>query len=149
MVGLLRGLKVEIAHGEKGYLSTWSPAVVLGPVSDGKYLVEYRTLRTSNGREPVKEEVVVLSIRPCPPIIQRAHQFQPNDQVDAWDVNGWRIGQICRTMNDFKYEVYFRETNTVVEFQHARLRRHQDFIDGSWLLTTTVCIVSFACTFFL
>lgn len=147
MVGLLRGLKVEIAHGEKRILNTWYPAVILGPVYNGNYLVEYRTLIADNGRERVKEEVDVLCIRPCPPILQRAHQFQPNDRVDAWDVNGWRIGQICKTMKDSMYQVYFRATNTVVEFQHANLRPHQRFIDGSWVLAPTVFIFSLKFTY--
>ncbi|XP_076931176.1 protein AGENET DOMAIN (AGD)-CONTAINING P1-like [Bidens hawaiensis] len=132
-VDYLSGLNVEIAYGAGRYLSTWYPAVILRPVSNRKYLVEYRTLKSNDGPELVEEEVDVLSIRPSPPIIQRAQQFKPSDTVDAWDVNGWRIGQIHTTMKDFKYEVYFWATNSVVEFQHAYLRPHQDFIDGAWL----------------
>ncbi|KAJ9546367.1 hypothetical protein OSB04_018910 [Centaurea solstitialis] len=141
MAGVLRGLKVEIAHGENGYLTTWYPAVILGPLHNGKYLVEYRTvLRREKGRELVKEEVDVLCIRPCPPIIQRADRFQPNDGVDAWDVIGWRCGQIYKTVKDSTYTVYFRATDTVTEFQHADLRPHQDFIDGTWVRDPTVRI---------
>ncbi|KAI3730145.1 hypothetical protein L6452_18821 [Arctium lappa] len=137
MAGVLRGLKVEIAHGEKGYVTTWYPAVILGSVHNGKYLVEYRTLKTDKGRELVKEEVDVLCIRPCPTIIQRAHQFQTNDGVDAWDVIGWRCGRIYGTVKESKYAVYFRATDTVAEFQHADLRPSQDFIDGTWFVAAT------------
>ncbi|KAI3506000.1 hypothetical protein L1887_28353 [Cichorium endivia] len=137
MVGFLRGLKVEIAHGEKGFLTTWYPAVILGPVSNGKYLVEYRTLKTSFGRELLKEEVDVLCIRPCPPIIQKPDQFQPHDRVDAWDFNGWQTGQIFKTVKESKYAVFFWATKCVVEYRHDYLRPHQDFIDGSWLRATT------------
>lgn len=137
MVGLLRGLKVEIAHGENGFLTTWYPGVILGPVNNSKYLVEYWTLRTKNERELLREEVDVLSIRPCPPIIQRPDQFQLNDRVDAWDFNGWQTGQIYKIIKDFKYAVYFWATKSVVEYRHDYLRLHQDFIDGAWLRATT------------
>ncbi|KAJ0789457.1 putative Agenet-like domain-containing protein [Helianthus annuus] len=131
MMDLLCGLNVEIAHGAGRFLSTWYPAVILERVSSKKYLVGYRTLKPRNGPEHV-EEVDVSCIRPSPPIIQQAYQFKPGDAVDAWVVNGWHIGQIRTTMN-FKYEVYFWATDSVVEFQHAYLRPHQDFINGAWL----------------
>ncbi|KAK9080085.1 hypothetical protein SSX86_001760 [Deinandra increscens subsp. villosa] len=124
---------VEIAHGAGRYLSTWYPVVILGPVRNGKYLVEYRTLKSSNGLKLVEEEVRVLCIRPSPPIFQRAHQFALKDAVDAWDGSGWKIGQICTVMKDFKYEVYFWAIGSVVEFEHAYLRPHQDFIYGAWI----------------
>ncbi|XP_042751560.1 protein AGENET DOMAIN (AGD)-CONTAINING P1 isoform X2 [Lactuca sativa] len=130
MVGLLRGLKVEIAHGENGFLTTWYPAVILGPVNKGKYLVEYRTLKTTDNNGLLKEEVDVMSMRPCPPIIQSPNQFQVNDRVDAWDFNGWQTGQVFKTMKEFKYAVYFWATKSVVEYRHDYLRLHQDFIDG-------------------
>ncbi|KAL4579226.1 hypothetical protein LXL04_015364 [Taraxacum kok-saghyz] len=148
LVGLLRGLKVEIAHGEKGFLTTWYPGVIIGPVNKkSKYLVEYRTLTTSNGRELLKEAVDVLSIRPCPPLIQTPLQFQLNDRVDAWDCYGWQTGQIYKTMKDFKYMVYFWSTQTEVEYRHDLLRLHQDFINGSWLRVNTVNILSLESVF--
>nr|XP_043607996.1 protein AGENET DOMAIN (AGD)-CONTAINING P1-like [Erigeron canadensis] len=136
MVGLQGGVKVEIAHGEKGFLTTWYPAVIVKPVRNGNYIVEYRTLTTKNGRECDKEEVDVFCIRPCPPIVQRPQQFQVHDKVEAWDLKSWQIGHISRTMKDFKYEVSFEVTNTVAEFRHSDLRPHQTFINGEWLLAS-------------
>ncbi|PWA77691.1 agenet domain-containing protein [Artemisia annua] len=137
MVGPLRGLRVEIAHGKEGYLSTWYPAVIIRPAHNGKYLVEYRTLKTNDGCDLLIEQVDTVCLRPAPPVIQRVRQFQQNDGVDAWDVNGWRIGQICTTMKESKYAVYFVATDTVTEFHHADLRPHQDFINGAWVPAVT------------
>ncbi|KAK2990187.1 hypothetical protein RJ640_014639 [Escallonia rubra] len=127
------GAKVEVHSDDEGYRGAWYPASIARSTGNGKYLVKYQTLKTDDETEFLKEEADALSIRPCPPVVQRVNRFKPLEEVDAWFNGGWWEGQVCKTLGVSKYAVYFRTTNEVLEFEHFSLRTHQDWIDGKWI----------------
>ena len=45
------------------------PATIVKPIGNGKYLVEYQTLKTDDETKLLKEETDAFCIRPCPPIV--------------------------------------------------------------------------------
>lgn len=127
------GTKVEVKSDEEGYRGSWYPATILRPTGNGKYLVEYQTLRTDDETELLKEEADGLCIRPCAPVIQQTDQFKPLEEVDAWYNEGWWVGQVCKVIEGSMYSVYFKPTNEVLKFQHSELRPHQDWINQHWI----------------
>ncbi|KAL3508206.1 hypothetical protein ACH5RR_033588 [Cinchona calisaya] len=127
------GTKVEVKSDEEGYRGFWYPAIIVRPTGNGKYLVEYQTLKTDDGSKLLKEEADALCIRPCPTMVQQTERFKPLEEIDAWYNEGWWVGQVCKVIAGSKYTVYFKTTNEVLEFQHSDLRPHQDWINQQWI----------------
>ncbi|KAI8565956.1 hypothetical protein RHMOL_Rhmol02G0002000 [Rhododendron molle] len=133
-----KGMKVEVKSDEESFSGSWYPAVIIGSIGTGKYLVEYKTLKSDDENKLLKEEADAPCIRPCHPVIQRMDPFEPLEEVDAWYNAAWWAGGVCKVLQGSKYEVYIRGTNEVVEFQHSDLRPHQDWTDGKWLIPCRV-----------
>lgn len=133
-----KGMKVEVKSDEEGFSGSWYPAVIIGSIGTGKYLVEYRTLKSDDENKLLKIEADAPCIRPCHPVIQRKDPFEPLQEVDAWYHAAWWAGGVCKVLQGSKYEVYIRGTNEVLEFQHSDLRPHQDWTDGKWLIPCRV-----------
>ncbi|CAJ2662554.1 unnamed protein product [Trifolium pratense] len=136
-----KGEKVEIRSDEKGYEGSWYTATVVDFLHNGKYLVEYSTLKTDDLTEPLKEEINVSDIRPCPPEVDRFCRYVTRQRVDVWFNDGWWEGvvsNVAHGFNGFEYKVYFWTSNEELEFEHCYLRPHQDWIDGRWMLASLV-----------
>ncbi|KAL2603799.1 hypothetical protein AAZX31_09G032000 [Glycine max] len=86
-------------------------------VENGKYLVEYLTLKTDDWTEQLKEVADASDIRPYPP--------------------DW-VGQVSSVLPGFKYKVYFWHTKEEQELDHCHLRPHQEWIFGKWVLASLV-----------
>ena len=130
---LCRGAKVEVRSDEEGYQGAWYDAIVVDSLQNGKYLVEYLTLKTDDLTEQLKEEADASDIRPFPPDIEHCHRFALREWVDAWYNDGWWEGQVSSVLSGFKYRVYFWPTKEELEFKHCHLRPHQEWIDGRWV----------------
>ncbi|XP_019174196.1 PREDICTED: uncharacterized protein LOC109169756 isoform X2 [Ipomoea nil] len=128
------GAKVEVKDDEEGNQGSWYPALILRLIGNGKYLVEFRTLKCDFGTDLLVQEADALSVRPSAPILQRVDRFRPLEEVDAWSNNGWRVGQVCEVLEGAKYRVNFRTTNEILEFRHHGLRLHQEWINGAWVV---------------
>ncbi|KAI3417316.1 uncharacterized protein J3R85_014590 [Psidium guajava] len=133
-----RGTPVEVSSDEDGYRGARFAAVVVEEVSKGKYLVEYKNLRTEDNAEFLKEEADALHIRPCPPEIVVADHFNLFDEVDALYNDGWWVGVISKVLSKSCYVVYFRDTKEELEFRHSNLRLHQEWIGGRWMTASLV-----------
>ncbi|KAK7246237.1 hypothetical protein RIF29_41098 [Crotalaria pallida] len=131
-----KGAKVEVRSDEEGYQGAWYTAVVVDFLQNGKYLVEYLTLKTDDLNEQLKEEADASDIRPYPPDINHPHHFALREKVDAWYNEGWWVGQVSSILRGFKYRVYFWHTKDELEFEHCHLRPHQEWIDGRWVLAS-------------
>lgn len=129
-----KGMKVEVKSDEEGFSGSWYPAIIIDSLGTGKYLVEYRTLKSDDENKLLMEEADALCIRPSLPVNQRKDPFGPLDEVDAWYNAAWWVGGVCKVLQGSMYEVYIRGTNEVLEFQHSDLRPHQDWTDGKWLV---------------
>lgn len=130
---LCKGTKVEVRSDEEGYQGAWYTAIVVDSMQNGKYLVEYLTLKTDDLTEQLKEEADASDIRPYPPDINHPHCFALHERVDAWYNDGWWVGQVSSVLRGFKYRVYFWLTKEELEFEHCHLRPHQEWIDGRWV----------------
>lgn len=128
-----KGAKVEVRSDEEGYQDAWYTAIVVDSMQNGKYLVEYLTLKTDDLTEQLKEEADASDIRPYPPDINHLHPFALRERVDAWYNDGWWVGQVSSVLCGFKYRVYFWHTKEELEFEHCQLRLHQEWIDGRWV----------------
>lgn len=135
---LCRGAKVEVRSDEEGYQGSWYTAIVVDSLQNGKYLVEYLTLKTDDLTEQLKEVADASDIRPYPPDVKHVHPFTLREMVDAWYNEGWWVGQVSRVLVGFKYKVYFWTTKEELEFEHCHLRPHQAWIDGKWVLASLV-----------
>lgn len=134
-----KGANVEVKSDEQGYEGSWYPAIVVDLYQNGKYLVEYVTLKTDDLTQQLKEVVDVSDIRPRPPDIDHFCRYVRQEWVDAWYNDGWWEGVVSSVghgLNGFKYEVYFWTSNEVLEFEHNHLRPHQYWIDGRWVLAS-------------
>lgn len=133
------GMLVEVKSDEEGFRGSWFTAVIIEPFGIGKFLVEYRTLRTEDKTELLKEVVDISCIRPCPPVIQQVKPFEYLEQVDVWYKDGWWEGHIIEVFNACNYMVHFTSTEEEMEFEHLKLRPRQEWIDDKWSATSKVC----------
>ncbi|KAI4364651.1 hypothetical protein MLD38_020711 [Melastoma candidum] len=126
------GTLVEVSSDEDGLNGAWFSGVVVEVLSEGKYLVEYSSLRADDDQMFLREEIDALHIRPNPPKIAVSGRFKVLDEVDAFFNDGWWVGIIAKLLEDSKYIVYFRGSEEELEFKHSDLRKHQEWINGKW-----------------
>ncbi|XP_035547440.1 protein AGENET DOMAIN (AGD)-CONTAINING P1-like [Juglans regia] len=127
----VEGTPVEVSSDEDGFQGAWFAATVLDAIRQEKYLIEYRSLRTEDGTNFLREEVDIQHIRPPPPESVMACDFNLNEEVDYND--GWWEGVISRVLKGSRYKVYVKGTKDEEEFQHSALRPRLDWIDGTWV----------------
>ncbi|XWS08456.1 hypothetical protein CRYUN_Cryun40dG0004100 [Craigia yunnanensis] len=138
-----KGMKVEVKSDEYGYEGSWFSAVTTDSLGNDKYLVEYLTLKTEDQDAFLREVAYASYIRPPPPPhAQRAYRYKLFENVDAWYNDGWWIGQIIKILTGWRYAVYFRTTNEVLEFEHDDLRLHQEWINGKWVTSSRMKNIS-------
>ncbi|KAK1384927.1 protein AGENET DOMAIN (AGD)-CONTAINING P1-like [Heracleum sosnowskyi] len=127
-----RGTMVEVRSDEEGYHGSWYTAVIVEMLKNGKYMVEYQTLRTEDEAELLKEMVDGCDVRLVPPKIERVDRFKMLEEVDAWYNDGRWMGHVSKVLDGFRYLVYFWTTNEEIEFHHFKLRPRQEWIFGKW-----------------
>ncbi|KAG4156114.1 hypothetical protein ERO13_D03G153648v2 [Gossypium hirsutum] len=117
---------VEVRNDEDGSNRSWFAAIIVKPVGNKRYLIQYVTLETEDNTDFLEKEVDTSHIRPRPPDIVVPDQFVMLDQVDAFYKGGWWKGVIIKVLSgDSKYHVY--------------LATH--WIDGKWTKPSPgVCI---------
>ncbi|XVF41747.1 hypothetical protein PTKIN_Ptkin01aG0305000 [Pterospermum kingtungense] len=133
------GEDVEVCSDDDGFKGAWFSATIVKAVGKGRYLIQYKSLRTEDDTDFLKEEIDTLHIRPCPPEIFVADQFKKCDEVDALYNDGWWVGVVSSVLSDSKYQVYFRTSKEELMFNHSELRLHQDWIDAKWIAASQVC----------
>lgn len=132
-----QGSKVEISNGQ----GAWLPGTILEPQSNplpfslrkrkALFLVQYDTLVLEDDPSiPLTEEVDVSSLRPAPPPDDNA-DFEPNDVVDAFNLDAWWPGVVMSVAGD-KYTVGFKSPPDLLELGRGELRRHWDWRGGEW-----------------
>ncbi|GFQ07277.1 hypothetical protein PHJA_002871800 [Phtheirospermum japonicum] len=126
------GMIVEVKSDEEGFRGSLYTAVIFKSLGNDKFLVEYRTLRTEDKTELLKEEVDISCIRHCPPVIQRVLPFEYLERVDAWYNDGWWEGYVVQVLNGCKYTVHFTNADEELVFEHCKLRPHQEWVSGKW-----------------
>lgn len=89
------------------------------------------------GIEVLKEEIETKFIRPCPPHVPMFGSFKRLQEVDAWYNDGWWEGMVVELVNSEECYVCFRN-NEVLKFESSKLRPHQDWIDGKWIMSSKV-----------
>ena len=132
------GTMVEVSSDEEGYKGSWFTATVLGSTGIDKYMVEYHNLTMDDGIQPFREEAHARHIRPFPPKVSGIVHFKELQEVDAWYNDGWWEGVISKVINFSEYIVYFSSTNEELRFEHSKLRPHQHWINGTWLIASKV-----------
>lgn len=126
-----KGQQVEVKRYEDGCRAYWHPAIIFQPIENGKYLVQYENLINNDNCEP--READAQCIRPWPPVIGHTHPFKPLEEVDACYKGGWWVGHVCQVIGNMKYTVYLEESKEVLDFQHSKLRPHQDWVYEHWV----------------
>ncbi|KAF5746697.1 hypothetical protein HS088_TW06G00870 [Tripterygium wilfordii] len=87
-----KGTHVEVRSDEKGFEGAWFAATVIEPLGKDKFLIEYQTLKTEDGKAFLGEEVDILHIRPSPLEIKMVYRFKLLNEADALYDNGWWVG---------------------------------------------------------
>ncbi|KAK6911673.1 Agenet-like domain [Dillenia turbinata] len=132
------GMLVEVSSDEDGFQGAWFGATIVEAAGENKYLIEYKNLKTEDNKEFLREEIDSLHIRPCPPETLVIDRFNLLDEVDALYNDGWWVGVISKVLGRSKYLVYFRDTDEELQFDHKKLRPHQDWINGQWITASKV-----------
>ncbi|KAJ8529636.1 hypothetical protein K7X08_036471 [Anisodus acutangulus] len=127
------GSLVEVSSDEEGFEGAWFVATVVKLLDNGNYLVEYQNLRNSDDTEFLQEETDRLHVRPRPPDIGPFKSFKVLEEVDALHMDGWWVGVISKVLKGQRYKVYFKANNEELEFKHADIRLHLDWINGKWV----------------
>ncbi|URD79732.1 Agenet domain [Musa troglodytarum] len=137
MMDIGRGKTVEVSSDEEGFLGAWFTATILESMGKNKFLVQYHNLKTDDETQLLTETVHALHIRPTPPEIPVDGEFRNLEEVDASHNDGWWVGVISEVLDGRRYMVYFRPWKEEMEFGHADLRLHQDWINGRWVRAST------------
>ncbi|CAL0316543.1 unnamed protein product [Lupinus luteus] len=132
------GTPVEVSSDEEGFQGAWFSATVVQVIRKGKFLVEYESLLADDGSQLLREEVDSHHIRPHPPQTVVNGHFSLLEEVDAFHNDGWWVGMVSEVLDNSRYIVYFRSSSEELEFQHSQLRKHQDWIDGKWIMPSKV-----------
>ncbi|XP_059435515.1 DUF724 domain-containing protein 7-like isoform X3 [Corylus avellana] len=131
------GEEVEVSSDEPGFKGSWYVATVIQPPIPKKYTrarVEYRTLLTEDGSEPLKEYVDEGYIRPKPPQEEfTAQDLELGGVVGAYCRDGWWTGVVVKVLGDSRYRVYFKNPPDVIEFDRKELRVHKEWLNGIWV----------------
>ncbi|XP_050367438.1 DUF724 domain-containing protein 3-like isoform X2 [Argentina anserina] len=134
------GSEVEVRSDEEGFKGAWFRATIVHspPPSSAaakkkkKALVEYKTLVTEDGSQPLKEHVEFGYIRPLPPHVAD-QDLEVGHLVDADYRDGWWTGVVHTVINkNSRYSIFFENPPDVLEFDRDRLRLHQDWVEGIW-----------------
>lgn len=133
-----KGTAVEVSSDEDGFQGAWFAATVVSAIGQDKYLIEYKSLRTEDDTDFLREEVDIQHVRPHPPDAVMTDSFNLNEEVDAFCNDGWWEGVISKVVKGSRYKVYFKGTEDEVELQHSDLRPRQDWIDGTWVRASQV-----------
>jgi len=116
------GTTVEVRSNEDGYLGSWYTATVVRSAGVGKFLVEYRNLKTDDESNLLRELANEEDVRPCPPEIPQNCRYEVLQEVDAWHNNGWWEGVISEVLEECKYIVYFASTSQKSVYFNFHLR---------------------------
>uniref|UniRef100_A0A2N9GD08 Agenet domain-containing protein n=1 Tax=Fagus sylvatica TaxID=28930 RepID=A0A2N9GD08_FAGSY len=136
MKNLSKGTPIEVSSDEDGFAGAWFAATVVNAMGQDSYLVEYKSLKTDDNKQLLREEVDIKHIRPRPPNAVVIDNFNINEEVDAFYNDGWWEGVISKHLKGSRYKVYFKGTKDYGEFHHSELRSHQDWIDGTWVMAS-------------
>lgn len=136
------GDRVEARSDEEGFEGAWFPATVVEKTANGKYLIEYQTLKNDDDTGLLREEVNELHLRPCPPDVGLVDRFELNEEVDAFYNDCWWVGAISKVLKKERYSVYFQESGEELKFDHSDLRVHQEWRDGQWHIASKVLLCS-------
>lgn len=154
------GDSVEVFSKEEGFEGSYYAAKVLS-VEKKQVLVEYKTLLTDDESCWLREMVHFNRLRPRPSEI-RVSEFHLNDEVDAYDNDGWWVGKITKideskyyaqfdgsggggggdgvaepfsqvtVIDESKYYVHF-PCGDEIGYPFSQLRVHQEWKDGRWV----------------
>ncbi|XP_041022158.1 DUF724 domain-containing protein 2-like isoform X4 [Juglans microcarpa x Juglans regia] len=136
------GVEVEVTRDEPGFKVSWYLATIIDlpsvplPKMLQRARVEYQTLLTEDGSEPLKEYVDLAYIRPSPPQQEVAAQnFEHGDVVGAYFRDGWWTGVVVRVLGDSSYRVFFENPPGIFEFDRKYLRVHLEWLGEKWVRT--------------
>ncbi|XP_042519176.1 protein AGENET DOMAIN (AGD)-CONTAINING P1-like [Macadamia integrifolia] len=157
------GDSVEVHSKEEGFVGSFYAAKVVDVSKNSHVLVEYKTLLTDDESKWLREMVHVSEVRPSPPQLQ-VSKFNLWDIVDAFDNEGWWAGRISsiaeykyyacfdggdrkgldddeipyqkrrRLIDEYKYYVYFPSSQNAIAYPFSRLRLHQEWKNGNWVV---------------
>ena len=142
---LKKGDTREVSSDEEGFRGAWFSATILRKVGNVKgktFLVEYRDLLTDDAKSKLKEKIKAHMIRPEPPPLNR-NCFFLNEEVDAYDQDGWWVGVIYGILPQNKYIVYLSQTSEKLEYDMTQLRLHQDWTHNKWVNNLEVCVSTY------
>ncbi|XP_015078606.1 DUF724 domain-containing protein 2-like [Solanum pennellii] len=125
---------IEVASQEEGYIGSYYQASIVHPIGAYHYKVKYKTLVNDDKTTPLEESVHVSEVRPIPPAIP--HETRPMEIYEIVDVyanEGWWFGVITAKVEQ-DYYVYFPTTEDTVAYSIDKLRVHQEWSDGNWII---------------
>ncbi|GAB2282157.1 hypothetical protein Dimus_016710 [Dionaea muscipula] len=129
------GTRVEVSSTEEGLRGSWYTATVLRPISYARktIFIQFEHL-IGNERKPyrLRESVDAVLVRPIAPRETR-RSFKIDEDVDAWDQDGWWEGVVINVLKGSRYEVYFRCSREQLIFHEHELRLHREWVNGNWV----------------
>ncbi|GAV77414.1 Agenet domain-containing protein [Cephalotus follicularis] len=134
------GDQVEVCSKEDGFLGSYYTATVVSQIGTSSYAVQYKNLVEEDECTPLTEVVKADELRPMPPKPPFVSSFCYLDMVDAFDNDGWWVGKITRKKG-CNYYVYFDTTRDEIAYHVSRLRFHQDWFNGNWIITSKKGVV--------
>ncbi|CAJ1978804.1 unnamed protein product [Sphenostylis stenocarpa] len=134
-VNFRHGDKVEVCSNEEGFFGSYYLATVVSRLDNGLYVVRYDTLLEEDGSQPLTETLFPKELRPKPPRLDSSSSssFKLYQRVDAFDNDGWWVGEITGKADKHHYYVYFSTTHEEIAYPSSAIRVHQEWLNGEWV----------------
>ncbi|CAL4895844.1 unnamed protein product [Urochloa decumbens] len=124
------GMQIEVSKLEDNSVVAWLPAVVVKTFWRSNLLVEY-TSSKSDGTAIPGEIVGMQHVRPIPQQAS-AISFCVNDEVEAFQGDGWWLGVITDVHPGLKYTFKFAHLGVAIKLSQKSLRLRYEWVDGLW-----------------
>ncbi|CAN6353656.1 unnamed protein product [Urochloa humidicola] len=122
-------MRIEVSKLEDNCVVAWLPAVVAKTFWKSNLLVEYTVSKSAGAAFP--EIVDVKHVRPCRPQ-GPITGFCINDEVEAFQGNGWWPGVITDVHPGLKYTFKSAHLGMEIQLSQKSLRLRYDWVDGVW-----------------
>ncbi|KAL9297775.1 hypothetical protein ACSQ67_023671 [Phaseolus vulgaris] len=132
-VNFRHGDKVEVCINEEGFLGSYYLATVVSRLDNGLYIVRYDTLLEDDESQPLTETLFPKELRPKPPRLTATSSFALYQRVDAFDNDGWWVGEISGKVDNRHYYVYFSTTHEEIVYPASAISVHQEWLNGQWI----------------
>ncbi|XP_038717651.1 uncharacterized protein LOC120010838 isoform X3 [Tripterygium wilfordii] len=128
---LTKGTRVEVLSGKEVVMGAWLCGEI---VSGNGHMYSVKCGRSALTKEVVVERVPRKAIRPCPPPVEGAGKWAPDDLVEVFHNLSWKMSRIVEDVGGNVFSVRLLGSPQVFRVHSSYLRVRQSWEHGKWFV---------------